>query len=140
MSIGQEVSITPPPLSELEPSHSGPPDWDGSGRMCETTRHGFPPVRHLPWPGPMESHIYPCWLSPANGGPSSTQILTWLHGARSQIASQLVNAGTTPTWQDLHKLWLVYLQKTQIYMTDITTYPPSGIDVLNVVWTALHTL
>jgi hypothetical protein len=36
--------------------------------------------------------------------------------------------------------WLLYLQKSIIYMTYITTYPPNGPHAFNAVWTALHTL
>jgi hypothetical protein len=31
----------------------------------------------------------PSWLSPSNGEPVSTQILTWHYGAQSQTVSQL---------------------------------------------------
>jgi hypothetical protein len=37
----------------------------------------------------MEGYIYPCCLSPTNGDPGSTQILTEHHGAKSQTISQL---------------------------------------------------
>jgi hypothetical protein len=37
-------------------------------------------------------------------------------------------------------MWLAYLQKSTIYITYITTYPPSGAHVFNIVWTMLHTL
>jgi hypothetical protein len=37
------------------------------------------------------------WLSPANGDPGSTQILTQHRGARPQTIRQLENSGTTPT-------------------------------------------
>jgi hypothetical protein len=38
----------------------------------------------------------PSWLSPLNGDPGSTQILTWHYGAQSQTVSQLTSSGTTP--------------------------------------------
>jgi hypothetical protein len=40
----------------------------------------------------------------------------------------------------LTQMWLVYLQKGAIYMTYITTYPPTGTHAFNATWTALHTL
>jgi hypothetical protein len=39
----------------------------------------------------------PGWLSPPNGDPGSTQILTWHCGAQSQNISQLASSGTMPT-------------------------------------------
>jgi hypothetical protein len=67
----------------------------------ETTRPKFASVGegHPPLSIPMERYVAPCWLSLANGDPGWTQILTLHHGARSHTVSQLVNAGTTPTWQ-----------------------------------------
>jgi hypothetical protein len=41
----------------------------------------------------------PCWLSPMNGDPGSTQTLTRHCGAKSQTVSQLVKSGTTPARQ-----------------------------------------
>jgi hypothetical protein len=35
-------------------------------------------------------------LSPPNGDPGSTQILSWHYGAQSQTISQLTSSGTTP--------------------------------------------
>jgi hypothetical protein len=43
----------------------------------------------------------PSWLSPTNGDPGSTQILTWHYGVKSQTVSQLMNSATTPTGQVL---------------------------------------
>jgi hypothetical protein len=40
----------------------------------------------------------------------------------------------------LTQTWLVYMQKSTIYMTYITIYPPSGAHAFNAAWTALHTL
>jgi hypothetical protein len=39
----------------------------------------------------------PGWLSPMNGDPGSTQILTQHYGAQSQTISQLESSGTMPT-------------------------------------------
>jgi hypothetical protein len=40
----------------------------------------------------------------------------------------------------LTQTWLVYLQKSTIYMKYITTYPPSDAHAFNNMWTTLHTL
>jgi hypothetical protein len=40
----------------------------------------------------------------------------------------------------LTQMWLVYLQKSTIYMTCITTCPPCGTHAFNAAWTTLHTL
>jgi hypothetical protein len=40
----------------------------------------------------------------------------------------------------LTEAWLVYLQKSTIYMTYITTYTPSGAHMFNAAWTTLHML
>jgi hypothetical protein len=42
---------------------------------------------------------FPGLLSPLNGDPGSTQILTQHYGAKSQTISYLMNSGTTPTRQ-----------------------------------------
>jgi hypothetical protein len=48
----------------------------------------------------------------------------------------MVNSNNTT-----YETWLAYLQKTQqIYMTYITTYPPSDVHAFNDVRTTLHTL
>jgi hypothetical protein len=39
------------------------------------------------------------WLSPPNGDPDSTEILTWHCGTKSQTISQLANSGTAPSIQ-----------------------------------------
>jgi hypothetical protein len=39
----------------------------------------------------------PGWLSPSNGDPGCTQILTWHYDAQSQTVSQLVSSRTTPS-------------------------------------------
>jgi hypothetical protein len=51
----------------------------------------------------------PVYLSPPNGDPASTQILTWHCGAKSQTISQLVNSGTVPTRQVpvVHPFWVI---------------------------------
>jgi hypothetical protein len=41
----------------------------------------------------------PGWLSPMNGDPGSTEILTRHCGAKSLTVNQLANSGTTPTRQ-----------------------------------------
>jgi hypothetical protein len=79
----------------------------------EPSHLGFPPgitwERRLKPPGPnlIGGGISPClilwrgacpgWLSPPNGHPSSTQILTRYYSAQSQTVSQLTNSGTVPT-------------------------------------------
>jgi hypothetical protein len=94
MSPGWEVSFTPLlvgwhlavrvfPLGITQDSRLKPPGPDLMG--------GISPCLVL-WRGACHG-----WLSPVNGDPGCTQILTRHCGARSQIISQLVNSGTTPT-------------------------------------------
>jgi hypothetical protein len=63
-------------MSGLAPSLSSSPYRGYSGTMRETTRPGLAPKEHLSLLAVIERYIYPCWLSPANGNPDSTQFLT----------------------------------------------------------------
>jgi hypothetical protein len=93
LSLDREVSFTP---------HL----WDGSeppGFSTPITQE-----RSMTPPGPdligdispcliLWRGTYPRWLSPMNGDPGSTQILTQHFGAQSQTAGQLTNSWTMPT-------------------------------------------
>jgi hypothetical protein len=65
--------------------------------MLKTTWSGFDRVGGIGpylvvWRG-----TWPGWLSPMNGDPGSTQILTQHYGAQSQSVSQLESSETTLT-------------------------------------------
>jgi hypothetical protein len=86
------------PPCGLASSCPGSSDRDYPGTTYETTRPKFVLGGICPclvlWRG-----TCPCWLSPTYGDSGSTQILTRHYSVKSQIVSQLMNMGTTPTRQ-----------------------------------------
>jgi hypothetical protein len=67
----------------------------------------------------------PGWLSPMNGDPGSTQILTRHCGAKSQTISQLTNLRTASTRQvsTVQPLWVI---KTLVDRVGVQATPPSN--------------
>jgi hypothetical protein len=81
-----ECFLHAPPCG-LAPSRLGIPTRDYPGKTLETTWPGFDQGGGIspcliPWRG-----VCPGWLSPLNGDPGSTQILTRHYGAQSQTVS-----------------------------------------------------
>jgi hypothetical protein len=88
------------PRCGLAPSHSSFSTRDYVGKTLETTWFvlglgGISPCL-VQWGG-----TFLGWLSPANGDPGNTQILTRHCSAHTQTVSQLESSGTTPTSKSL---------------------------------------
>jgi hypothetical protein len=76
LSESQLGSFHHTPLRGLASSRPGSSNRYDPGTKWETTRPGLALEEHLPLLALIERYIYPCYLSPSNGDPSSTQILT----------------------------------------------------------------